>query len=153
MKNLLKKHERVQLEAAYKSATDKRTSSNINILLLLDDGYPYSQIAAILRIDDSTVRRHEHQFKEKGLEQYIKNPFVGGACKLDASQLQILEGHLDEILCETTDEVIKFTEEKFGITYTRSGMAALLKRLGFVFKKPVIVPGKHDPEMQSAFVD
>jgi transposase len=153
MKSLLENHERQQLEAAYKSASDKRTASNINILLLLDDGYPYSEVAAILRLNDSTVRRHESEFKINGLEEYIKNPFTGGTCKLEADQLQILEHYLDDNLCETTDEIIRFVEERFGITYARSGMAALLRRLGFVFKRPTVVPGKYDLEMQAAFID
>ncbi len=153
MKNSLKSHDRQQLEAAYRSVSDKRTATNINIILLLDDGYSSSETAGILRINDSTVRRHLDEFETKGLKDYIKNPFTGGVCKLESDQLQILENYLDTNLCETTDDIIKFVKEEFGVTYVRAGMAGLLHRLGFVFKRPTIVPGKYDPEMQAAFID
>jgi hypothetical protein len=36
------------------------------------------------------------------------------------------------------------------IIHTASGMSALLHGLGFVYKKPKLVPGKADPEAQEA---
>ena len=68
--------------------------------MLLDDGYTYSEVSAILRLDDSTVRRHESAYKIKGMKEYIKNPFSGGICKLEADQLKELELYVDENLCE-----------------------------------------------------
>ena len=152
MKNLLKTFERQQLEAAYQAAVDKRTANKINILLLLDDGFTSAEVAAILRLDDTTVRRHEKAFKLKGFFDYLKNPFSGGTCKFTAEQLQILENYLDINLCESTDEVICYVENEFEITYSRSGMSALLRRLGFVYKRPILMPGKADPAEQEAFI-
>jgi len=40
----------------------------------------------------------------------------------------------------------------FGIDYTISGMTALLHRLGYVYKKPKIVPGKADMDAQEIFI-
>ena len=37
--------------------------------------------------------------------------------------------------------------------YTESSMTALLHRLGYVYKKPKVVPGKADPEAQRAFLE
>lgn len=153
MEKVLKHPERKQLEAAYDCASDKRTANKINSLLLLDDGYSPTEIAEILRVDSSTIYRQKNTFIANGLEAYLENPFLGGTCKLERSQLEKLESHLDSHLCETTEEIVKYVEESFGITYTNAGMAALLNRLGFVFKKPTIVPGKADPELQEAFID
>ncbi|WP_242470518.1 helix-turn-helix domain-containing protein, partial [Allochromatium vinosum] len=36
--------------------------------------------------------------------------------------------------------------------YSESGMAALLHRLGYVHKKPKLIPGKADSEAQKAFL-
>ena len=152
MDKLLKQQDRQQLEAAYQAVIDKRTANKINILLLLDDGYTPSEVSAILRLDDSTIRRHEKAYQLRGLSEYLTNPFSGGTCKLEALQLESLERFLDEHLCESTDEAISYVENEFAISYTRAGMAALLRRLGFVFKKPVIVPAKADPELQEAFI-
>jgi hypothetical protein len=41
-------------------------------------------------------------------------------------------------------DVAAWVKERFDVTYTPSGMTALLHRLGFVYKKPKLVPGKND---------
>lgn len=149
---ILNTTDRQDLEAAYRSARDKRTANSINLILLLDDGYSQSEVASILRLDQSTVSRLLQKYQSEGLVSYTASPFNGGICKLEASQMASLEQFIDDNLCGTTDEIIAYVEQQFGLTYTRSGMAALLKRLGFVFKKPVLIPGKADAEMQEAFV-
>ena len=153
MASFLKPQDRQELEAAYQSVSDKRSANKINILLLLDDGYSHEEVSAILRLDNSTVRRHEKSFQIQGLTQYLKNPFSGGSCKLEAYQIEALEKYLDEHLCESTDEAIAYVKDNWGISYTRSGMASLLSRLGFVYKKPQVVPGKADPALQQAFIE
>jgi len=38
-------------------------------------------------------------------------------------------------------------------SYTESGMTAVLRRLGYVYKKPRLVPGKADREAQTQFLE
>ena len=121
MSAYLKIHERQQLEAAYQSVKDKRTASKINLILLLDDGYSYDEVAAILRLDKYTIRRHEKAYQVSGLKLYLKNPFSGGTCKLEIEQIALLEKYLDEQLCQSTDEVIDYIESQWTISYTRAG--------------------------------
>ncbi|HOJ65059.1 MAG TPA: winged helix-turn-helix domain-containing protein [Spirochaetota bacterium] len=46
----------------------------------------------------------------------------------------------------------KYVKERFNINYTEEGMVITLKRLGFRYKKPVIIPGKiPDVETQKKF--
>ena len=40
--------------------------------------------------------------------------------------------------------VAYWVRETFGVSYTESGMTAVLRRLGYVYKKPRLVPGKAD---------
>jgi transposase len=98
MEPLLRSEDRQQLEAAYQATRDKRTANRINILLLLDDGYSYEEVASILRLDDETIRRHEKAYQTLGLTEFLKNPFKGGICKLTVLQLSELEGYLDKNL-------------------------------------------------------
>ena len=42
---------------------------------------------------------------------------------------------------------------RFGTEYSRTGMTALLKRMGFVYKCPKVLPSKGDPEAQRKFVE
>jgi transposase len=148
MKALLRSKDRQQLEAAYQATRDKRTANRINILLLLDDGYSYEEVASILRLDDETIRRHEKAYQALGMEEFLKSPFAGGICKLTALQLSELEAYLDKNLCETTAQIVAYVADTYHVEYTIAGMRELLKRLGFVYKKPVLVPGNSDPVMQ-----
>jgi len=153
MDGFLKNSERQQLEASYSVAKDKRTANKINILLLRDDGYGNTEIAAILRLNESTVSRHIQAYQRQDLARYLKNPFSGGTCRLDISEIKSLENYIEQNLCVNTSKVIEYVFEKFEVTYSPAGMAMLLRRLGFVFKKPVLVPGKADASEQQAFID
>ncbi len=153
MKALLTEQDRLQLEAGYRATRDKRTANRINVLLLLDDGYLYEEVATILRLDDATVRRQESAYVDIGLAEFLKNPYTGGTCKLTTIQLDELASYLEENLCETTAEVVAHVSNQYGVEYTTAGMSELLKRLGFVYKKPVLVPGKADSAMQLEFIE
>ena len=78
--------------------------------------------------------------------------FRGSSCALDEEQLAILDVHLQEHLYLTAKAVAHWVEKTFGVSYTESGMTALLHRLGYVYKKPKLVPGKADPQAQEAFL-
>jgi len=48
---------------------------------------------------------------------------------------------------------VAYVEERWNIHYTESGMTDLLHRLGYVYKKPKLVPGKASAQAQEAFLD
>ena len=64
-----------------------------------------------------------------------------------------------EALCEeleneiylTTSAVIEYVGKEFNQSYSVSGMRDLLKRLGYSYKKPKLVPGNPDIEAQQEF--
>lgn len=59
---------------------------------------------------------------------------------------------MQQRLCRTAKEVVALIEELFGIVYTPGGVVALLKRLGFVYKKTTLIPSKANREEQEKFV-
>ena len=60
-----------------------------------------------------------------------------------------LKAWLERTLPRTTCEVGAYIERQFGVTYeSRSGLVALLHRLGFEHRKPAAVPSKMDPGRQ-----
>ena len=48
--------------------------------------------------------------------------------------------------------VAHWVEENSGVSYTESGMTTVLHRLGYVYKKPKLVPGKADRQAQEQFL-
>jgi transposase len=79
--------------------------------------------------------------------------YSGGEAWLDGSEQALLDAHLQSTLYLTAKEVAHWVERHFGVRYSESGMTALLHRLGYVYKKPKLVPGKADAEAQRAFLD
>jgi hypothetical protein len=78
----------------------------------------------------------------------------GSACRLSDAQQAKLKTWISETLPRTTREVGGWIESECGITYeSRSGLIALLHRLGMEHHKPKAVSCKLDPEKQAAFIE
>jgi hypothetical protein len=53
----------------------------------------------------------------------------------------------------TSKAVCHFVQQTFGVSYTPNAMTKLLKRQGYVYKKPKCVPAKADALTQQRFHD
>ena len=72
---------------------------------------------------------------------------------LKAKHLVELDAHLQANLYLLAKAVAYWVKETFRVSYTESGMTAVLRRLGYVYKKPRLVPGKADREAQTQFLE
>lgn len=149
----LNEEKRTELKRQYKKAKGKSKANKINVILLLDEGYSYKEISAIFRLDDSTIRGYERQYLTTNLDGFTKSNSKGGICKMSDHQLAELINHLTKNIFGYTSEIVDFVSKKYKVHYTLSGMAKLLKRIGFVYKKPVLIPGKLDPSVQLDFIE
>ena len=70
----LKRSERKTLLNYYRKSTDPAVRLRAHILLLLDDGYSWSQIAATLYTSPSTIRRWKQRFHQQGVEAVLGRP-------------------------------------------------------------------------------
>jgi hypothetical protein len=77
-------------------------------------------------------------------------PYAG---KLSEEQEKALEAHLRQTCYPNAQSVCAYIEEAFGISYTPTGLVALLHRLGFVYKQTKVVPGKADDAAQVKFLE
>ena len=110
-------------------------------------------MAEVLQVDANTVRNQFSRYRDGGLQALVHVAYRGSACELSAAELTRLDAHLEKHLYQTAKAVAPWVEEQFGVSYTESGMTALLHRLGYVYKKPKVVPGKASPEAQKAFLE
>jgi len=69
----LKPSERKTLLEHYRKSTDPAIRLRAHILLLLDDGHPWSQIAAMLYTSTSTIQRWNDRFQREGLEGVLQS--------------------------------------------------------------------------------
>jgi transposase len=108
----------------------------------------------VLLIDDDTIRTWHRLFEEDGVDGLAGFNYGGRACQLTLEQQEKLKVWVGDTLPRTTREVGAWIEQAFGIVYeSRSGLIALLHRLGLEHRKPHAVSRKLDPAKQKAFID
>lgn len=151
MKNFLSKEELIVLQEAHHAAREKRKADRIKTVLLLNQGYPYSEIARILLLNDSTVREYFKEYKELELDGLVEDNYSGSESFLTTFEQQELTLCLKATTYHTVKQVVFYVENKYGKRYSVEGMTHLLHKLGFVYKKTKIIPGKLDAQKQEEF--
>ncbi len=148
--SLLSKQEREALRAQHRLERDRRVCDRIKAVLLYDKGWSYEAIAEALLLSSAGIKNHISEYES------IKklNPDGGGSTeKLDANQAKKLIDHLEEHTYLYVKDILQYVQSNWQVTYTASGMTAWLKRHGFSYKKPSLVPGKADRGQQCQWIE
>lgn len=145
--------EPADLEFEHRHATDKRYADRVKAVYLLGKGWSVTKIAQALLIDRETVRNHFKRYRKGGLAALQRNDAGGSDAALTEEQQRLLDQHLRENLYLTAKEIAHYVEQAWQVTYSESGMAQLLHRLGYVYKKPKLIPGKANAGQQKDFVE
>lgn len=152
MGKILTTKQRKELLYELKLERWRRYAERIKVILLLDDGETYKNISKFLFLDEGSIANYRKRYKKGGLEALVNNDHTGRKSMLTEEDLTILDGELQGRIFLTTDAIISYVKKRFGVEYSRSGMTALLHRMGFSFKKPKRVPGKAKIEAQKKFL-
>src|ERR1019366_9246847 len=113
------------IELARDGSAAHRLGRRANALVLLDARMSCEAVAKVLLLDDDTIRTWYRLYEEDGIDGLASFGYEGGA----------------------------WIEQECGIEYQgRSGLIALLHRLGMEHRKPKAVSRKLDPEKQAAFI-
>jgi transposase len=149
----LSKQELAELRSAHREVREIREAYRLNAVILLGQGRGVKDVADALLLDPETVRTYFKRYKSGGVDELLRMSYVGSEALLNAEQLRALDAHLNDTVYQTAAEVARYVEDRWQVRYTASGMTAVLHRLGYVFKKPKLQPGKHPPvETQEAFI-
>jgi transposase len=141
------------IDLARDGSAAHRLSRRANALVLLDDGMSCEAVAKVLLLDDDTVRRWHGLFLEEGLEGLTRFDVGGRDGFLSMEQETALKAWVTASLPRNTRQVGAFIAKKFGIVYeSRSGLIALLHRLGLEYHKPEAIPRQLDEAKQKAFI-
>jgi transposase len=146
---LLTDNEREQLKTQHRLERDGRIRDRIKAVLLRDKGWSFQQIADALLLSDDAIRNH--------VEEYMKarklKPKNGGSQELLSQwQSDLLQQHLEETSYLHVKSIVRYVELSWGVQYTVSGMTDWLKRHGFSYKKPKLVPGKANQQQQEDWI-
>jgi len=141
------------IDLARDGAAAHRLARRANALVLLDDGLSCEAIGKVLFLDGDTIREWHKLYLEDGIEGLATFNHEGGSCRLTAEQQEKLKVWIGETLPRTTRQVGAHIVGEFSIEYqTRSGLIALLHRLGMEHRKPKAISRKLDPAKQAAFI-
>jgi len=122
------------------------------VIILYDDGLSIPKIASLFYLDEETIRSYIESFKNDGIPDLKIFKYKGKETSLNKEQLDELKLHLSSKIYLKSEDICHYVTEEYGVTYKRKGMAKLLKRIGFVYKKPKVVPGKADGKAQEEFL-
>jgi len=148
----LSRQELDELELEHRHAPEKRYADRIKTVYLLGKGWSVTKVAEALIIDRETVRNHYKRYRKGGLVALQKNDAGGSEAMLSEEQQLALDQHLLGNLYLTAKEIAYYVEQTWEVSYSESGITQLLHRMGYVYKKPKLVPGKADAEKQRNFV-
>ena len=131
-----------------------RLTRRANALVLLDDGWSCQEVAAAFLLNDDTIRGWHKLFEQRGIEGLTSFDVGGSASFLSAVQEEALKAFVATTLPRSTRQVGAFIAQEFGLVYeSRSGLIALLHRLGLEYHKPEVIPRKLDEAKQKAFIE
>ena len=153
MNHFLEEHERKAILAEMHVKQDSRIYKRLHAIILYDDGLTIAKIARLFYLDEETIRSYIEDFRDTGMPDIKIFRHKGKQPKLDKEQLNDLKLHLSGKLYLKSEDICHYVWSKYGVSYKPKGMAKLLKRLGFVYKKPKVVPGKANGKAQEEFLE
>lgn len=151
MKGFLTEEQIGILKEAHYSAQKKKSADRIKSILLLNEGFEYEEVARILMLDSTTIRRYEKQYEKVGVDGLIECRYFGSHGLLTKQQETGLTIHLKNHTYQTVKAICAYVQKHYRKTYSIEGMTHLIHRLGFVYKKTRAIPGKLNLEKQEEF--
>ncbi len=142
------------LSLARDGSAAHRFARRANAVLLLDDGLSCEQVAKVLYLDDDTVSGWRKLYGERGIAGLEQFDAGGSSSHLTVAQEEALKAYVAQVLPRSTRQIGAFIEREFGVVYeSRSGLIALLHRLGLEYHQPEVIGRKLDAEKQQAFIE
>lgn len=148
----LAENERIIILDCMHKKQDSRIYKRLHTIILYDDGLSIGKIARLFYLDEETIRAYIDSFMKDGIPDLEIFRYKGKQAHLDKPQLNELKLHLSSKIYLKSEDICHYVVEAYGIVYKPKGMTKLLKRLGFVYKKPKVVPGKADGKVQEDFL-
>ena len=141
-----------ELKFQHRLLKNKKAAYRINAIYLLGTGWTQEKVCEALIMDEGTLRHYVKRYQEGGVKNLISNHYLGGQGKLTKDEELLLDQHLEQTLYLDAKSVADYIWKTFGEKYTVRGVTELLKRLNYVYKKPKVIPGKANTEMQKDFL-
>ena len=150
MQNILTPSKRAEFEKLVRSTKNIDEKDRLRTILAYDEGHDVRDIADILKISDSTTYNYINDYLRQN--KIAHSPRGGSDSKLTVSQEIELIGHLHATTYLAAKAICAYVFNKYQIKYTVSGITKWLERNDFVYKQPILIPGKLNEELQQQFI-
>ena len=134
-----------RLRVEHKKQRDKRLAYRINAVILLGTGWTLREVSEALLCDTETLRGYIQKYREGKLEGLLQLNYKGRECRLSNAEKEELKAHLLEYTYSDIKSILVYVKKEYGVTYKSTAMRTILRELGFVYKKPKVVPNNSDP--------
>ncbi len=142
---------KLTLESRVRQTKDLHERLRLCVILSRSEGISPELIAQTHRISVQSVYRYLTEYEK---ESKIQNAIKGGtASKLNSEQTQELLNYLEIVTYLKAKDVCSYVKNTYNLDYSVIGMTVWLRSHGFVYKEPIKVPGKLDPEKQKVFIN
>ncbi len=148
----LPKEEKNKLHKIQRETKETRIYRKVSILLGLDGGLSIAQLVITLGIDTSTINRYKQHYLRFGLDTYLQDDYKSYWGKLTSHQIALLIKEIRTTIYTTSAQIADWIKSNYGVEYNPQGLIHLLKRIGLVYKKTKLIPGKAHSEFQEEFV-
>ena len=128
------------VEEARANTTDKSAYMKLSVLVMLDKGLTQSEVSILLGISLGTVGNCKKKYESDGLERFLNRHYVPYQGKLSDESLAVLEQAVESGLYSSCAQVGHWVEQNLEVSYTESSIRAILSKLGFVYKKTMVLP-------------
>lgn len=141
---------KTELERRARQSRDVHERLRLCVVLARSEGMSSESIAQAHRISVQSVYRYLSEYESEVKTQH--DPRGGSKSKLSELQSRDLMDYLQKNTYLCVKEICKYVKAKYGLDYSRSGMTFWLKDHEFIYKRPIKIPGKLNPEKQEAFI-
>jgi transposase len=147
---ILNDQDRENLLKIHKKERDSTVADRMKIVLLLDDGWDFEEIAKALFLDETTVRKN---FRDYEAQKRFKSNHKGSVKILNSAESAELSLYLQENIHTDVKDIMAHIDKAFEKKMSRSAVYSWLKANDFSFKKPILAPKNPDPKAQQEFID
>ena len=150
----LSNKEILDLKSMHRSTKCGKKRDRIKAIVLLATGYSIQQVAEILFVDPDTLYRWVKAYQNRRTKyNWLTSLCAGYEGKLSKNQIAQLGTYLEKNIVSDSKELRLYMLKEWDVHFSHSGMHALLKRLGYVYKKTTLRPSKYSPEDQALCQD
>ena len=148
----LSEEEKSELIRINREIKDKKSGDRIKALLMMDKGYRNPKIAELLLLDERTIGRWRKGYPaRKNITNFLFHNCEGYLGKLSKENKTLLSQYVIANLISDSKQIRAFIQDRFQISYSKSGIISLLHELGFRYKQTSILPSKMNAEHQAEF--